>query len=64
MEDKTILYMLFSLEAKLRVQQDLLIEIADILTNKPPGDIKKEIALQTLAELKKIKEEAEKFAAL
>ncbi len=51
--------MLFSLEAKLRVQQDLLIEIADILTHKEPGIIKNEVAIKTIAELKKIRDEVQ-----
>lgn len=54
--DNKILYMLFAIEAKLNAQQDLLIELADILTNKNPDQIRSEMALKTIAELKKVKE--------
>lgn len=53
---KAVMYMLFSIEAKLRVHTDLLIEFAEILTSKDPGKIKYEIALKTLQELKNVRE--------
>lgn len=52
---KAVLYMLFSIEAKLRVQTDLLIEMADILTEKNPDQIRIEVLLKTLQELKKVR---------
>ena len=52
---KAVLYMLFSIEAKLRVQTDLLIEMADILTEKDPDQIRNEVILKTLQELKKVR---------
>lgn len=53
---KAILYMLFSIEAKLRVHTDLLIEMAEIITQKDPGAIKKETAIKMLKELKAVRE--------
>jgi hypothetical protein len=53
---KAILYMLFSIEAKLRVHTDLLIEMAEIITQKDPGAIRMETALKTLQELKAVRE--------
>lgn len=59
--DNKILYMLFSIEAKLRVHTDILIELADILTDKNPDQIKQEIALKTIAELKKVRDQMNEF---
>lgn len=53
---KAILYMLFSIEAKLRVHTDLLIEMAEIITQKDPGTIKQETAIKMLKELKAVRE--------
>jgi len=53
---KAILYMLFSLEAKLRVHTDLLIEMAEIITQKDPGTIKNETYLKMIKELKAVRE--------
>jgi hypothetical protein len=53
---KAILYMLFSIEAKLRVHTDLLIEMAEIITQKDPGVIKQETAIKMLRELKAVRE--------
>lgn len=53
---KALLYMLFSIEAKLRVHTDLLIEMAEIITQKDPGVIQSETLLKTMKELKAVRE--------
>jgi len=53
---KAMTYMLFSIEAKLRVHTDLLIEMAEIITQKDPGVIRNETTLKTLRELKTVRE--------
>lgn len=53
---RAVMYMLFSIEAKLNVQTAVLIDLAEIVTQKPAGDIRNEIALKTLDEMKKLRE--------
>lgn len=53
---KAVMYMLFSIEAKLKVHTDMLIEFADILTNKDPETIKNETYVKMLKELKSVRE--------
>jgi len=53
---KAVLYMLFSIEAKLRVHTDLLIEMAEIITQKDPGEIQRETIIKTMEELKNVRE--------
>jgi hypothetical protein len=52
---KAILYMMFAIEARLQAQTELLIEMAEIITQKDAGVITKEYAQKTLVELKNIK---------
>lgn len=37
---RAVMYMLFSIEAKLRVHTNLLIEMSEVITQKDPGVIK------------------------
>jgi hypothetical protein len=53
---KAMLYMLFAIEARLKVQTDILIEMAEIITQKDAGTISQEIAQKTIKELKAIKD--------
>lgn len=53
---KAMAYMMFSIEAKLRVHTELLIEMAEIITQKDPGVIKNETYLKMIKELKAVRE--------
>ena len=54
--NKAILYMLFALEAKMNAQTKIIVEMAEIITQKDPGTITNEMALNTLTELRKIRD--------
>ena len=54
---KAMTYLLFSIEAKLRVHTELLIDMAEIITQKDPGVIKKETLLKTVKELRAVREQ-------
>lgn len=53
---RAVMYMLFSLEAKMKVHTELMIEFAEILTQKDPGEIKTEVYTKMVKELRTVRE--------